>query len=166
MSDADKAGGENVLQESLDEVRRAEREKLPAAAMLSVAIAEGHPPLGEGHQPLVAEGDAMGIAAQISEHLRRAGGNVDRITVAGLENQPKFREAIFEGAGSMDAQGVESEVVEQAKRMLAADPRIAAMLFECANLPPYAAAIRTALGLPVYDAVTMIGHVHAALSLK
>jgi hypothetical protein len=98
------------------------------------------------------------------EHLRRAGGDTGRITVAGLENQPKFREAIFEETGRIDIQGVESEVVEQAKRMVTADPRIAAILFECANLPPYAAAVRAAVGLPVYDAVTMIRHVHAALA--
>jgi hypothetical protein len=101
-----------------------------------------------------------------TEHLCRAGGDLDRITVAGLENQPRFREAILEGSGRIDVPGVEAEVVEQAKRMLAADPHIAAFLFECANLPPYAAAVRAALGLPVYDAVTMIRHVHAAFSLK
>jgi len=100
------------------------------------------------------------------EHLRRAGGNVDRITVVGLENQPKFRKAIFEETGRIDVQGVESEVVEQAKRMLAADQRIAAILFECANLPPYAAAVQAAVGLPVYDFSTMIHHVHAALVRK
>jgi hypothetical protein len=100
------------------------------------------------------------------DHLRRAGGHVDRITVVGLENQPKFRKAIFEETGRIDVQGVESEVVEQAKRMLAADQRIAAILFECANLPPYAAAVQAAVGLPVYGFSTMIHHVHAALVRK
>jgi hypothetical protein len=99
------------------------------------------------------------------EHLSQAGGDTGRITVAGLENQPKFREAIFEETGRIDVQGVESEVVEQAKRMVTADPRTAAILFECANLPPYAAAVRAAVGLPVYDAVTMIRHVYAALTV-
>ncbi len=98
------------------------------------------------------------------EHLQRAGGNVDRITVAGLESQPKFREAIFAETGRIDRQGVASEVVEQARRMVAADPLIATILFECANLPPYAAAVQKAAGLPVYDIVTMIRHVHAALA--
>jgi hypothetical protein len=100
------------------------------------------------------------------EHLRRAGGNVDRITVVGLENQPKFRNAIFEETGRIDAQGVETEVVEQSKRMVAADRRIATILFECANLPPYAAAVQAAVGLPVYDLSTMVLHVHAALVRK
>jgi hypothetical protein len=105
--------------------------------------------------------DASNLA---SEHLRKAGGDTDRITVVGLEDQPRFREAIFEGTGRMDVLGVESEVVGQAKRMLADDPLIAAILFECTNLPPYAAAVQAAVGLPVYDVVTMIRHVHAALA--
>jgi hypothetical protein len=99
------------------------------------------------------------------EHLRRAGAELQRVTVIGLENQPKFREAIFEESGRIDAPGVEAEVVEQAKRMVTADPRVAAILFECANLPPYAGAVRGSLRLPVYDAVTMIRHVHAALAV-
>jgi hypothetical protein len=97
------------------------------------------------------------------EHLRQAGSSMDRITVVGLENQPRFREAIFEETGYIDVPGVESEVVEQAKRMLADDPRITAILFECANLPPYAAAVQAAVGLPVYDAVTMIRYVYSTL---
>jgi hypothetical protein len=105
--------------------------------------------------------DASNLAP---EHLRKAGGDTDRLTVVGLENQPKFREAIFEGTGRMDVQGVESEVVEQSERMLAADPRIATILFECANLPPYAAAVQAAVKLPVYDFCTMLHHVHAALA--
>jgi len=98
------------------------------------------------------------------EHLQKAGSGMDRITVAGLEHQPRFREAIFEETGHIDVPGVESEVVGQAKRMLAEDPRITAILFECANLPPYAAAVQAAVGLPVYDVVTMIRYVHAALA--
>lgn len=98
------------------------------------------------------------------EHVRRAGGDVDRITLVGLENQPKFWDAIFGGSGRIDVQGVGSEVVEQVKRMLAADPRIAAILFECANLPPYAAAVQAAVGLPVYDFYTMLCHAHAAMT--
>jgi hypothetical protein len=104
-------------------------------------------------------------AANLSpEHLRRAGGDADRITVVGLEGQPKFRAAIFEETGRIDVPAVASEVVAQAKRMVANDPHIAALLFECANLPPYAAAVQAAVGLPVYDAVTMIRYVHATLS--
>jgi hypothetical protein len=98
------------------------------------------------------------------EHLCRAGGNLSRLTVCGLENGPYFREAIFSGSGHLDKGNVEAEVVAQARRMTAADPAIRAVLLECSNLPPYAAAVQRATGLPVYDFVTMIHHVQSALS--
>jgi hypothetical protein len=97
------------------------------------------------------------------EHLRRAGGDAGRVTVCGLENEPFFREAIFSGSGRMEIEKVEAEVVAQACRMTEADPAIRSVLLECSNLPPYAAAVQRAVGLPVYDFVTMIHHVHSAL---
>jgi hypothetical protein len=61
-----------VEEESLDEVRRFDGEE-PRGAALSISIAKAHPIVSEGHQPLVADGDAMGVAAEIAEHLRGAG---------------------------------------------------------------------------------------------
>jgi hypothetical protein len=100
------------------------------------------------------------------EHLQRAGGDVSRITIFGLENQPYFREAIFAGTGHIDPAKVRSEVVRQSERMLAADNRIRSILLECSNLPPYAAAVQEAVGLPVYDFTTMIFHVYMALTRR
>jgi hypothetical protein len=98
-----------------------------------------------------------------SEHLRRAGGDEKRLTVCGLEEQPCFKEAIFSGSGRLEEDKVASEVVGQARRMVATDPAIRTILLECSNLPPYAAAVQEAVGLPVYDFTTMLHHVWAAL---
>lgn len=116
--------------------------------------------LGPAGRVGVLTADATHLTA---EHLRRAGGDPGKITVAGLEKEPAFREAIFGGTGRIDPAGVEAEVVRQAERLVARDAAIAAILFECANLPPYAAAVQKAVGLPVYDFSTMVCHVHAAL---
>jgi len=112
--------------------------------------------------------DRIGIltadAANLTpEHLRRAGGDENRLTLFGLEDQPGFHEAIFSGTGRLEEDRVASEVVGQARRMAASDPAIRAILLECANLPPYAAAVQDAVGLPVFDYTTMLHHVHAAL---
>jgi len=98
-----------------------------------------------------------------SEHLRLAGGDAGRLTVYGLENEPFFREAIFSGSGRLDVEKVSAEVVAQARRMVTADSAIRAILLECSNLPPYAAAVQQATGLPVYDFVTMLHYVRSAL---
>jgi hypothetical protein len=109
----------------------------------------------------VITADAANLTA---EHLRRTGADAGRLTICGLEGQPHFKEAIFGGRGRLDRRGIEAEVVATARRMVASDPAIRALLFECANLPPYAAAVQAAVGLPVYDSVTMVHHVHAALT--
>ncbi len=116
--------------------------------------------LGPHERIGVITADAANLTA---EHLRQAGADAARLTVCGLEDQPNFREAIFGGNGRIDPPAVETEVVAVARRMVGADPAIRALLFECANLPPYASTVQKAVDLPVYDFVTMIHHVHSAL---
>lgn len=70
MSDADEAAREHVLEETVDEGWRFEREELLDAAALSIAIAKGYLRVVAGHQSLIPDGDAMGIAAQVPKHLR------------------------------------------------------------------------------------------------
>jgi len=97
------------------------------------------------------------------EHLAKAGADPERLVVLGLEDRPCFRAAILDGGGSLDFEAVQAEVVGRARELKARDEAIRALLLECANMPPYAAAIQEAVGLPVFDFNTMIGHVHAAL---
>jgi len=40
---------------------------------------------------------------------------------------------------------------------------IGAIVLECTNMPPYAAALQAAVGMPVYDIYSMIMWLHAGL---
>ena len=42
-------------------------------------------------------------------------------------------------------------------------PEIGAIVLECTNMPPYAADVQAATGLPVFDITGLIRMVHAAL---
>jgi hypothetical protein len=46
--------------------------------------------------------------------------------------------------------------------VLAEYPDLGAVVLECSMLPPYARAIQQAVGLPIYDFVTMIDYLQAA----
>jgi len=49
------------------------------------------------------------------------------------------------------------------ERMLTETPTIGAIVSECANLPPFSAAIRQTFGLPVYDIVSLVEWMYAGL---
>jgi len=119
--------------------------------------------LGPGGRVGVLTADADNLT---ESHLRAAGGDPGRVALAGLEGAPRFRSAILEGSGRIDPEAVRAEVVRAAQTLVAADTGIRAILLECANLPPYAAAVQAAVGLPVYDFTTMLGQVWSALTRR
>ena len=58
---------------------------------------------------------------------------------------------------------VAKEIIGVAKKGIAEHPDIGAIVLECTDLPPYAAKIREAVNLPVFDFNSMMGHVAIAL---
>lgn len=85
-----------------------------------------------------------------------------RVHVLGLEGKPNFRAPILDETPTLDRQAIEAEVVGAVCDLVARHQDIGALLFECSNLPPYAAAVSRAAGLPVFDFVTMIDYVRNA----
>lgn len=85
------------------------------------------------------------------------------MAIAGMENQQEFREAVLEEKGTLNSAQIEAEVVGVAQGLVAANPEVGAIVLECSDLPPYAHAVQTATGLPVFDFITMIEYVHRAL---
>lgn len=86
-----------------------------------------------------------------------------RLVVAGLERTTHLYPTLVHGGQTLDVAGARAEVVAVAKDLVAADPGIGAFVFECTNLPPYAAAVQAATGRPVFDAVTLIGWLRDAV---
>ena len=119
--------------------------------------------LGPGGRVGVLTADAGNLT---DDHLRAAGGDPGRVALAGLEGSTHFRGAILEGSGRIDPEAVRAEVVRAAENLVADSGDIQALLLECANLPPYAAAVQAAVGLPVYDFTTMLGQIRSALARR
>jgi len=63
---------------------------------------------------------------------------------------------IIEGHDHIDVEQAIRDVVAAGERLIARHPEVGAIVVECANLPPYSAALRTAVGLPVCDAVSFV----------
>jgi len=96
-------------------------------------------------------------------HLEAAGVALDT-PVAGTENGTEFFRVLIEGAKTdMDVAAAERDVVGAGVDLVARHPGIGAIVLECTNMPPYAAALAEAVRLPVYDIYSMISWFHAGL---
>ena len=77
-----------------------------------------------------------------------------------------FRVLIGGEKQDLDVDLAREDVVEAGKGLVARHPDIGAIVLECTNMPPYAAALQEAIGLPVYDIYSMITWFHAGLRPK
>ena len=82
------------------------------------------------------------------------------LAIAGLQNGPEFSQWLLNNGEKLDVDRVESEILRICKRLVRSEPSIGALVFECTNLPPFAAAVQEATHLPVFDIVTLSHMVH------
>jgi Asp/Glu/hydantoin racemase len=108
---------------------------------------------------LTISGHALGPA-----HFAAVGvPSLERVVSAGLEHAEALYRPIMDNAGPLDTEAATEQVVAAAVALAEAHPEIAALVLECTNLPPYAAAIQAATGLPVWDAISLVRWVHGAV---
>ncbi len=121
---------------------------------------------------LLKPGEKVGIITANSktlsaEHLRIATNGAEvPVLVTGMEDQPNFYGAIHAEKGELDFDKVEAEVIHVVRKLVLGDSSVKVILFECTDLPPYAAAVQRAVDLPVFDYTTMINYVHSSLVRK
>ncbi len=117
-------------------------------------------------------GKRVGIISASSKnltpaHLENTGiSDTILLAVAGMEDNRAFTQAIFEPDGTLDDDAIREGVVEVAIKLQSDYPDMGAILLECSDLPPYAHAVQAVTGLPVFDFITMIKHVHTTLACR
>lgn len=98
-------------------------------------------------------------------HLAAAGISEEvPIVIAGLEKGRAFTPVLLDNEMELDVDAARQEHVDVARDLVERRPEVGAIVLECANMPPYAAAIREATGRPVFDITTLIRMVHASLT--
>jgi hypothetical protein len=96
-------------------------------------------------------------------HLAAAGVPPDT-PIAGTENGREFfRVLISAEKDDLDVALAREDVVNAGKELVARHPEVGAIVLECTNMPPYAAALQAEVGLPVYDIYSMITWFHGGL---
>nr|WP_281260384.1 aspartate/glutamate racemase family protein [Phreatobacter cathodiphilus] len=96
-------------------------------------------------------------------HLDAAGVPRD-VPLAGTESGREFFRVLIKAEKTdMDVALAEADIVAAGRDLVARHPEVGAIVLECTNMPPYAAALAEAVGLPVYDIYSMITWFHAGL---
>ena len=124
---------------------------------------------------MLKKGQKVGIITYDSRvlserHLRAAGIDPSiPIAVSGLEMLEAGSEGVLRYIPEKYddwVQEVERHTVLTAKRLVSKNQDIGAIVLECTNLPPYAAAVQEAVGLPVFDIVSLVNLVYNAVVKK
>jgi hypothetical protein len=100
-------------------------------------------------------------------HLAAIGGESVPVCVAGMAEQPEFREVMLEGRRvELDADRLEREVLREVERLVRDNPEMGALVVECTDLVPFAYAIQERTGRPVFDIVTLTEMVYQSLTRR
>ena len=94
-------------------------------------------------------------------HLSAA-GVPDGVLVKGMDGT-SFSDAILGNRDALDVDRARVEMVDAASRMQHGAPDLGAILLECTNMPPYAADVAQATGLPVYSIASYLNWFHQGL---
>ncbi|TWB57823.1 hypothetical protein FBZ98_102448 [Rhizobium sp. ERR 922] len=119
-----------------------------ASSLMQLPIVEMA--LGAGLRPGVITYDAGSLVPEVFE----ACGADPSVPVRGVPANGAFH-ALIEGSATYAHAALEAEVVDAARKLVAEHPSVGAIVLECTNMPPFAQAIATALGLPVFDILTL-----------
>jgi len=71
--------------------------------------------------------------------------------VVGVDPNGEFARSILGDLPTLDVTAAEREVLAAGQALLARHPDVGAVVLECANMPPYAVALRERLHVPVHD---------------
>jgi hypothetical protein len=82
---------------------------------------------------------------------------------AGMPPAGAFAATFLADGTTLDRDAIERETIDAGRALLADHHGIGAIVLECTNLPPYAAALRRELGLPVYDVLDLLRMFRAGL---
>lgn len=100
-----------------------------------------------------------------SEVLKATGvpASFERLVIAGLEDGPRFAAAFLTYSHDLDVGAVVKETLDAAVSLVNNHRNVGMLLFECSELPPYAAAVQRATSIPVFDFTSMVEFVVGSL---
>lgn len=117
---------------------------------------------------LIRRGQKVGILTArepslTDAHLAALGIQGYPLVIVGMENAPEFSAVFIGGRGALDEDRCRREMRSAARELKRRHADLGAVVLECTNMPPYSQTIREELGVPVFDAVTLVHYAHHAV---
>jgi Asp/Glu/hydantoin racemase len=100
------------------------------------------------------------------EHLAVTGVDKVPYVILGTEGEKEFSRAILDDELELDVDGSQKDLIRVSKRMRENHPEVGALVLECTNMAPYAAAIQREVNLPVFDIYTLTVMIYQAVVRK
>lgn len=118
-------------------------------------------------QMLLADGKQVGILTiskpSLSDaHLAKAGVPLNT-TIMGTENGQEFSRVILGDELQLDINKARADLLDAGQQLMHANPDIGAIVLECTNMVPFAADLRTALGVPIFSIYSFVNWFQAGL---
>jgi hypothetical protein len=88
-------------------------------------------------------------------HLRAVGAD-PATPVEGITPDSALHRTLLQDLPELDMADAQAQVLAAGQRLLQRHPALHTLVLECTNLPPYAAALRSATGCTVLDVVTLL----------
>jgi Asp/Glu/hydantoin racemase len=127
------------------------------SSLLQVPLVERLLPPGKRAGVITVDAEALSEA-----HLAAAGCAADTPRV-GPERGRELTRVLLGNEERLDTSLAEADMLEAGERLLKRHPEVGAIVLECTNMGPYAAALQRHLGLPVHDIVSFVTWFHGGL---
>jgi Asp/Glu/hydantoin racemase len=134
------------------------RVPVATSALMQVPWVQATLPPGKRVGVITVSADSL-----TSRHLEAAGVPLDTPLVGTETGQEFFRVLIKAEKEDLDVGLAREDIIEAGRTLVARHADIGAIVLECTNMPPYAHALREAIGLPVFDIYSLIGWFHSGL---
>ncbi len=141
-----------------DELAQAVDVPVAASSLMQVEMVNRVLPPGKRAGILTISGSTL-----TAEHLAKAGVPADT-PIGSTEGGQEFTRVILNNELELDINLACEDNVSAAQALMAEHADLGAIVLECTNMVPYAAAIREAVGLPVFSIDSFVSWFQAGLS--
>jgi hypothetical protein len=107
---------------------------------------------------------ANGEALEAAPALENCGvTDRSRLVIYGMENEPEVATNHLGCTGVLSLTNMERDLVNVSRQMVEEHPEVGAILLECTEFPPHAAAIQDAVRRPMWGFTTMAQWIHEGI---